>query len=89
MAGKRKRTQKKASKSRMVIHERFGDDKHLKKKIKALSGFPDLKVKDWMPVVMAHYHLEEKLPISDERYWKMHDFCKGAKIRRNKKRNGG
>ena len=51
----------------------------------ALPGFPDLKVKDWMPVLMAHLRLKEKLPQSDELYRKIHDFCKNTRVRRNKK----
>ena len=69
----------------MIIHERIGNDTYLKEKIKGIEGFPDLKVKDWMPVVMSHYNLSEKLSISDKRYWKAFDFCKNARVRRDKK----
>ena len=75
MPGKRKPGHRKSPQPRMVIQERRGDDTSLKERIRALDGFPDLKVKDWMPVVMSHYNLKEKLSTSDERYWKINDFC--------------
>ena len=82
----RKRSVKKQSKqTRVVIKERKGREAELKVKLKAISGFPDIKVKDWMPVVMEHYRLDEKLPRSDSRYRTVHDFCKNAKVRRNKR----
>ena len=71
----------------MLFRERIGNDTFLKEKIKAIRGFPDLKIKDWMPVAMSHYHLKEKLPTSDKRYWKVFDFCKNARKRRDKKRS--
>ena len=52
----------------------------------ALDGFPDIKVADWMPVLMAHYGLAERLTSSDRRYWTVHNFCKNAKARRDKRR---
>ena len=73
----------------MIVHERSGDDKELKDKIKDLDGFPNIKVKDWMPLVMSHYNLYEKLPSSDKRYWKINDFCKNARTRQNKRQNLG
>ena len=73
----------------MIIHERRGDDASLKKKIMALDGFPDLKVKDWMPVVMSHFNLYEKLPSTDKRYWKVNDFCKNARVQQKKRLNMG
>ena len=54
-------------------------------KVRALVGYPDLKVKDWMPLVIAHYNLYEKLPCSDKRYWRINDFCKNARTRQNKR----
>ena len=50
-----------------------------------MPGYPDLKVKDWMPLLMAHLRLDKKVPRNDKLYRKLHDFCKNAKARREKK----
>ena len=63
MVYKKRSKQRKSPQSRMVIHDRRGDDALLKEKIMALDGFPDLKVKDWMSTAMAHYNLYDKLPM--------------------------
>ena len=78
----RKRSVKKQSKqSRMVCKERKGRLMELKEKLKAIEGFPDIRVKDWMPVVMQHYRLGQKLQRSDSRYMTVHDFCKNWRSR--------
>ena len=82
----RKRSVKKQSKqSRMVCKERKGRLTELKEKLRAIQGFPDIKVKDWMPVVMQHYRLGEKLQPSDSRYRTVHDFCKNWRTRLTKR----
>ena len=67
----------------MVAKERSGRMDELKKKVSDIAGFPDIKVKDWMPVVMLHYRLSEKLKSSDSCYWTVFDFCKNKRRRLN------
>lgn len=51
-----------------------------------MARFPYLKVRDWMPILLEHYHLEVKLESSDDRYWMVHNLCKNARTRiKNKK----
>ena len=50
-----------------------------------LQAFPNLKVKDWMPLLIIHLRQDKKVLRSDPLYRKLHDFCKNARVRRNKK----
>ena len=61
--------------------ERKGKIKILKGRVKALPGFPDLVVDDWMPLVMEHYGLTERPKRGDVKYDQMYDFCKNKRKR--------
>lgn len=50
-------------------------------KVKALKGYPLLKVSDWMPLAQEHYGLLEPLKKKDARYNKIHYFCTNAVTR--------
>ena len=75
-----------AAKSKSIsFKERQKTDKELRQAVKALPGFPDLKVGGWMPTLMQMYGLDEPPKAKDHLYRVAHDCCKGAKTRRRQK----
>ena len=55
--------------------------------MKALPGFPELKVGDWMPTLIRMYGLSEAPKAKHHLYRVAHDCCKGAKTRRRQKQS--
>ena len=46
--------------------------------VRSLEGFPWLKVRDWMPLLMKHCCLQEKVKGNNPLYRKVHSFCQNA-----------
>ena len=62
------------------------DWKRLKVEVMELGGYPELKVKQWMPILLKHRNTKEWVMHDDPDYRKVHYFCKNAKARRDKLR---
>ena len=60
-------------------------DKELRKAVKAIPGFPDLKVHHWMPTLMSLCKLSEAPKKTEHIYRVAYDCCKNARARRQKK----
>ena len=53
--------------------------------MKAIPGFPDLKVHQWMPTLMSKFRLSKKPKKTEHIYQVAFDCCKNARARRQKK----
>ena len=68
-----------------LITTRKKTDKALRQAVKAIPGFPDLKVRQWMPTLMSQCRLSEKPKKTEHSYRVAYDCCKNARARRRKK----
>ena len=69
----------------LVITSRKRTDKAVRKAVKAIPGFPDLKVRQWMPTLMTLCKLSKAPKTTDHAYRVAYDCCKNARARRQKK----
>ena len=67
------------------ITTRKKTDKALRQAVRAIPGFPDLKVHQWMPTLMSHCRLSQKPKKSEHIYRVAYDCCKNARRLRDKK----
>ena len=68
-----------------VITTRKKTDKALRQAVKAIPGFPDLKVHQWMPTLMFQCKLSEKPKKTEHIYQVAYVCCKNARARRRRK----
>ena len=86
MAKKSKAEVKAAATQPSPITIRKTSDKALRQAVRAIPGFPDLKVHQWMPTLMSQCRLHDK-PKKNERVYRVaYDCCKNARVRREKKK---
>ena len=69
-----------------LITTRKTTDKALRQAVRAIPGFPDLKVHQWMPTLMAQCRLREKPKKTERVYRVAYDCCKNARVRSAKKK---
>ena len=69
-----------------LITTRKTTDKALRQAVRAIPGFPDLKVHQWMPILMAQCRLREKPKKTERVYRVAYDCCKNARVRSAKKK---
>ena len=82
MAKKSKAEVKAAATQPSLITTRKTSDKALRQAVRAIPGFPDLKVHQWMPTLMSQCRLHDK-PKKNERVYRVaYDCCKNARVRR-------
>ena len=67
------------------ITTRKKTDKALRQAVRAIPGFPDLKVHQWMPTLMSQFRLSKKPKKTEHIYQVAFDCCKNARARRQKK----
>ena len=58
---------------------RKGNEARVKEQIRALPGWPNLKVKDWRPIVVGHYRLQEGFTTKHKLYQLFKKFVANAK----------
>ena len=46
--------------------------------VRSLEGLTWFKVRDWMPLLMKHRRLQEKVKGNNPLYRKVHSFCQNA-----------
>ena len=69
----------------VIITNRKKTDKEVRKAIKSIPGFPDLKVHQWMPTLTSLCKLSKAAKTTDHIYRVAYDCCKNARVRRQKK----
>ena len=74
-----------AASSSVVFTSRKRTDKEMRKAVKAIPGFPDLKVHQWMLTLMTSCKLSEAPKMTEHIYRVAYDCCKNARRRRLKK----
>ena len=68
-----------------VITTRKKTDKALRQAVKAIPGFPDLKVHQWMPTLMSQCRQSKKPKKTEHSYQVAYVCCKNARARRRRK----
>ena len=86
MAKKAKAKVKAAATQPSLITTRKTTDKALRQAVRAIPGFPDLKVHQWMPTLMSQCRLRDKPKKTERVYRVAYDCCKNARVRREKKK---
>ena len=85
MAKKAKARVTAAAPKTVIITTRKRTDKDVRKAMRTIPGFPDLKVHQWMPTLMTLCRLSKAPKTTDPIYRVAYDCCKNARRRRDKK----
>ena len=80
MAKKSKQTKDVKKPVNRTLTERKGNVAWVKEQLKALSGWPNLKVHDWKPLAVDHHRLKGRLTSRHPTYLKYSKFIYNAKF---------